>query len=69
MLQTNGNTTTTLAKEIPLIVLTEDAIQVACAWCWAEQRTQAFPEQATSTICQKHAAFILSQHQNYRRRA
>lgn len=68
MLQTNGDATNPFAKEIPPIVITEDVIQVACAWCWAEQHTQAFPEQATSTICQKHAAFILSRHQSCRRR-
>ena len=67
--QTPGDATASLTKEIPPGVLTQDVLHVVCAWCWAEQHTQAFPEQATSTICQKHAACLLSQHQRYRRRA
>lgn len=54
-------TTTSAAQEIPVVFITQESIQVECAWCWSEQHTEHFPEQATSTICPEHTDVVLSQ--------
>lgn len=50
------------AQELPVVLITQESIQVECAWCWQELHEEDFPEAATSTICPEHTAFVLSQH-------
>lgn len=49
------------AQELPVVLITQESIQVECAWCWQETHQEAFPEQATSTICPEHTNLVLSQ--------